>query len=138
MSNYTLEQTPELAQMLLSMALEQNCQTVALQGAMGSGKTTLAKAIFRWLGIEASSPTFGLVNTYKTEAGEVYHFDFYRIKDKQELYDAGAYELLHQGFSVVEWPEMASELLPDNTLWVKIETIDPTTRCISIKSFPNN
>ncbi len=97
----------------------------ALKGKMGAGKTTLIKAIGEVLHLYevVSSPTFALVNEYTMEDGEpVYHFDFYRIKSIEEVYDIGYEEYLYSGnYCFIEWPEMISILLPENHIWIEIE-----------------
>jgi tRNA threonylcarbamoyladenosine biosynthesis protein TsaE len=129
---YSFDQINQVAKMLLNLAFEKNCLTIALKGEMGSGKTTLAKAIFFEIGCEqTSSPTFGLVNSYPFGDTFVYHFDFYRINKVQELYDIGAGEMLSQSFSVVEWPELAAEVLPENTLWVELTPAEGQSRNLS-------
>jgi len=85
-------------------------------GAMGSGKTTLIKEICKQLGVTdvVSSPTFSLVNQYKTNCGKVvYHFDFYRIKTIAEVYDIGYENYFYNNhLCLVEWPEFIEELIP--------------------------
>lgn len=89
---------------------------IVFYGDMGAGKTTLIKAICNQLKCiqTASSPTFSLVNEYTTEDGNtVYHFDFYRIRDIDEVYDMGYEDYLYSGhMCLIEWPEKISELLP--------------------------
>ena len=89
---------------------------IVFYGDMGAGKTTLIKAICKQLKCiqTASSPTFSLVNEYTTEDGNtVYHFDFYRIRDIDEVYDMGYEDYLYSGhMCLIEWPEKISELLP--------------------------
>lgn len=100
------------------------CPIVLLKADMGMGKTTLVKAICKELGIttEASSPTFSLVNEYEYAQKKVYHFDLYRIKDVEELYDIGFEEYLDSGYlCFIEWPELASELIPEEYILVEIE-----------------
>jgi tRNA threonylcarbamoyladenosine biosynthesis protein TsaE len=100
---------------------------------MGSGKTTLIKAIVRHLGAidEANSPTFGIVNEYQNENEEVlaYHFDFYRLNDANEALDLGIEDyFLSDAWIFMEWPEKIENLLPEERVDVHIEIIDPTTR----------
>lgn len=94
-------------------------------GEMGSGKTTLIKNMCKLLDVsdEVSSPTFSLVNEYKTEAGDtIYHFDFYRIKHEEEVMDMGYEEYFYSGCRCfVEWPEKIPGLLPDNCIQVHID-----------------
>jgi tRNA threonylcarbamoyladenosine biosynthesis protein TsaE len=96
----------------------------AFYGAMGSGKTTIIKAICQSLGAIdiVSSPSFTLVNEYKTAAGGfLYHIDFYRIKKTGEAFDFGIEEYLASGsYCFMEWPEMVEEILPEQTIKIKI------------------
>ncbi len=112
----------------------------ALFGKMGSGKTTLIKAFCNVLGVEnvVSSPTFSLVNEYVTKQGEiVFHFDFYRINDINEVYDIGYEEYMYSGnYCFLEWPEMITELLPKSYVYISIEENNLNERLIhySIKT----
>jgi tRNA threonylcarbamoyladenosine biosynthesis protein TsaE len=86
-------------------------------GEMGAGKTTLVSRICEELQVvsEVSSPSFSIVNEYTTLAGKkVYHFDFYRIKTLEEVYDIGYEEYFDSGeICLIEWPEKIAELLLD-------------------------
>lgn len=97
----------------------------ALSGEMGAGKTTLIQFLCKELGVTdfAISPSFSLVNEYRTSRGEcVYHFDFYRINDIREAYDMGYEEYFYSGnYCFIEWPEKIMELLPDDCVHIKIE-----------------
>ena len=109
----------------------------AFYGNMGSGKTTLITAICKELGAVdvITSPTFSLVNEYKTTTGEIlYHFDLYRIKSTDELFDLGYEEYFYSHHYVfIEWAEKAGELLPDSCVKVSIEETDPSKRMIHIE-----
>lgn len=98
---------------------------VALRGGMGAGKTTLVAALMERLGASDSvtSPTFALVNVYRTDRGEpVYHFDFYRIERLEEAFDLGYEEYFDSGaLCLVEWPEKIEPLLPEGVMNVHIE-----------------
>lgn len=97
----------------------------AFYGAMGVGKTTFITALCKKLKATdlVSSPTFAIVNEYETELQDIiYHFDFYRIKNSEELYDIGFEEYCQQdSWCFIEWPEKAEELLPDDIIPVVIE-----------------
>lgn len=108
----------------------------AFYAPMGSGKTTLIKALVKELGgmDEVSSPTFGLVNEYEDEDGKpiAYHFDFYRLKDEMEALDFGLEDYLNtDAYIFMEWPEKIPSLLPGDLIKLKIEILDSTTRRIS-------
>jgi len=122
---------PEIAGKLLNVFPDK--RIFAFYGAMGAGKTTFIKALCRELGVkdEALSPTFAIINEYKTGNDSlVYHFDFYRINKLEEVFDIGYEEYFFSGnYCFLEWPELVGELLPDETVKVTIEGDD--TRIIS-------
>lgn len=98
---------------------------IAFYAPMGVGKTTFTKAICSRLGVSSdavSSPTFAIVNEYRTASGEpLYHFDFYRITRNEEALDIGLYDYLDSGYTcLMEWPENIEDLLPEETLRVEI------------------
>ncbi len=98
---------------------------IAFYAPMGAGKTTFTTALCRHLGVDAdavSSPTFAIVNEYRTAGGaRICHFDFYRIEDPAEALDIGLYDYLDSGdLCLMEWPENIEVLLPEETLRVHI------------------
>lgn len=97
----------------------------AFYGKMGAGKTTFIKAVCEELGVEdvINSPTFAIVNEYVDGKGEpIYHFDFYRIKNQQEVLDIGYEDYVYSGnVCFMEWPELIENLLPDDAVKVTIE-----------------
>ena len=107
----------------------------AFDGKMGAGKTTFIKHLCEAMGTEdvVNSPTFAIVNVYEVASGEeVYHFDCYRIKDIREAMDFGAEEYLYSGnYCFIEWAEMIEPLLPEDTIWVKIEVMENGDRSLS-------
>lgn len=107
---------------------------IALYGSMGAGKTTFVTALCRVLGVEdvVNSPTFTIVNEYRTEDGEpVFHFDFYRIKSLREVEDLGFEEYVYSDcMCLMEWPEMIEEMLPEETVKVSISEQEDGTRLI--------
>jgi tRNA threonylcarbamoyladenosine biosynthesis protein TsaE len=108
----------------------------AFYGAMGSGKTTIIKAICEVLDVTdmISSPTFTLVNEYRTSGGEaIYHIDFYRIKKQEEVYDFGVEEYLTgDSYCFMEWPELVEEILPPETVRIRITVTNEEQRILSI------
>jgi tRNA threonylcarbamoyladenosine biosynthesis protein TsaE len=96
----------------------------AFYGKMGSGKTTFIKALCEELQVVdyVTSPTFALINVYETrKSKEIYHFDFYRIKSMEELFDLGYEEYFFSDkYCFIEWPELIEPLLPANTIKVTI------------------
>jgi tRNA threonylcarbamoyladenosine biosynthesis protein TsaE len=108
----------------------------AFYGSMGAGKTTIIKAVCETLGAIdiVSSPTFTLVNEYKTCSGEsIFHIDFYRIKKQEEVYDFGVEEYLTgDSYCFMEWPELIEDLLPEETVKVKITVDENEQRILSV------
>ena len=101
---------------------------------MGVGKTTFIEAICKELGVEdvMTSPTFAIVNEYTDgKQNPIYHFDFYRIKKIEEVYDIGYEDYFFSGnLCFLEWPELIEEILPDNTLKVYMEEKPNGTRIV--------
>ena len=112
---------------------------IALYGSMGAGKTTFTTALCRRLGVvedAVSSPTFAIVNEYRTASGEpMYHFDFYRIERLSEALDIGFYDYVDSGcLCIMEWPENIEDLLPEETLRVSISVLPDGSRKLSWES----
>jgi len=109
---------------------------LAFYGAMGSGKTTLIKAVCEVLGAAdiVTSPTFTLVNEYKTLSGQsLYHFDFYRIKKTEEVFDFGIEEYFaSDSYCFMEWPELVEEILPSETVRIRIEVCKDEQRILHL------
>lgn len=102
-----------------------NNTVFAFYGKMGAGKTTFIKAVCECLGVTEdviTSPTFAIVNEYRSDSGElIYHFDFYRIKKLEEVYDMGYEDYFYSGaVCFIEWPELVEELLPSDAVKVTI------------------
>ena len=127
---------PEIARLLLQGYPE--ARVLAFHGDLGAGKTTLIKAMGQALGVAdaMSSPTFALVNEYRSGAGDpVHHFDLYRLKDAAELDAIGFSEYLDSGhYCFIEWPELAAELLPPGTLHLTLEAAPNGVRTILISA----
>jgi tRNA threonylcarbamoyladenosine biosynthesis protein TsaE len=134
--HFSLNTIDEAATNFLSQ--HANYRKFAFYGSMGAGKTTFITALCKALkAIDlVSSPTFSIVNEYETQSGDlIYHFDFYRIKNSEELFDIGFEEYIqNNNWCFVEWPEKAEELIPENFLKILIEVEDNENRSIYILS----
>ncbi len=113
-----------------------NYTVFAFYGKMGAGKTTFIKVLCEALGIDdvVNSPTFSIVNEYRSDStGElVYHFDFYRIKKIDEVYDMGYEDYFYSGaVCFIEWPELIEELLPGDAVKVTVEEQADGSRVVS-------
>ena len=109
-------------------------RVIAFYGKMGSGKTTFIKALCEELGVNdvITSPTFAIVNEYTANEESIYHFDFYRIKKLEEVYDMGFEEYFYSGnYCFIEWPELVEPLLPEDTLRVCISEQPDGSRTVS-------
>ena len=96
---------------------------ILLEGALGAGKSELARGIARGLGVKetVTSPSFTILNVYESGRIPLYHFDWYRLSDKEELYELGMDEYLGgDGVALVEWPERCPEAVPDRYLKIRI------------------
>ena len=96
---------------------------IALTGNLGAGKTTLTKAIAKGLGVQemVTSPTFTIVQEYRSGRLPLYHFDIYRLGDPDELFEIGYEDYFYgDGVCIVEWADQAEELMPGETLWIEI------------------
>ena len=132
--NFSLKEIETAAKKLLAQT--GGYKVFAFHGDMGAGKTTFIHALCRAMGVEdvISSPTFPIINQYKTKEGEtVYHMDLYRIKDENEAINAGVEDCLYSGkICLVEWPGKAAGILPDDTLHIYITSIADNTRKLKI------
>lgn len=108
----------------------------AFHGNMGAGKTTFIKAICEELGVDdiINSPTFAIVNEYRSNSGElIYHFDFYRINKEEEAFDFGYEDYFYSGsLCFIEWPEKIQSLLPNDTINVYISVNEDNSRSIKL------
>lgn len=131
---FSLAEIDEIAKRILK---ENPQRVIRFEAEMGTGKTTLIKALCKALQIEEtiSSPTFSLVNQYETINGElVYHFDFYRLKNEVEALDFGVDDYLYSGnWCFLEWSEKIPNLIPDEHTTIKIQTLENGNRSLEIK-----
>ena len=124
-----------------------NRRVFAFYGKMGAGKTTFVKAICQELGVDdvITSPTFAIVNEYEATGAEdnsslftlhtslIYHFDFYRIKRLEEVYDMGYEEYFYSGaLCFIEWPELIDDILPDDAVRVTITEQPDGSRIVTL------
>lgn len=131
----SIEKLPEAAKSFIEMMGD--ATVFAFYGAMGAGKTTFISALCEALGINdvVNSPTFSIVNEYRSDTtGElVYHFDFYRIRKIDEVYDMGYEDYFYSGaLCLIEWPELIEDLLPEDAVRVSITEQEDGTRLITM------
>lgn len=126
--NYTLDEIDLVAKRLLKKFKN---KVIIFNGQVGSGKTTLIRAIVNELGTydKISSPTFSIVNEYKVRNGIVYHFDFYRINNHNEALDIGIFEYLNsENWNFIEWADKIQVLLPKNLIKINLSVISHQKR----------
>lgn len=130
----SLEELPIAANNLLTNYAKN--KKFAFWGELGSGKTTFIKALCNELNIIdiASSPTFSIINEYKTSTGDtVYHMDMYRINSLEEAFDIGIENyLIDENYCFIEWPEKIKELLPPGVVSLNISVLKNKSRMIKI------
>lgn len=129
-----LDQLPDVAAKLSDLI--KNHRVIAFYGPMGVGKTTLIKALCKHWNVVSvvNSPTFALVNEYRTEEGNlVYHFDFYRINKIEEAYDFGYEDYFYSGHPcLIEWPEKCESLLPPDSVSVYLDEQPDGSRTVQV------
>jgi tRNA threonylcarbamoyladenosine biosynthesis protein TsaE len=129
-----IKHLPEVAEEFLKHYRDN--RIFAFYGSMGSGKTTIIKEICKHLDVVdlVSSPTFTLINEYKTSGGDpIYHIDFYRIKKQEEVFDFGIEEYWSgESYCFMEWPELVGDILPKGTVSVRIIVDENEQRIILI------
>lgn len=128
----TLEELAPIADALVHLAEERRILTFS--GDLGTGKTTLIQHICARLGVheDVDSPSFGMVNEYQGEEEQIFHFDLYRLKNTEEALDIGLTEYLDSGsICLIEWPEIARELLPEESVHITLEHEKVGKRSIS-------
>ena len=134
-SKFSLEKIDDAAANFLQDIKEH--RVVAFHGEMGAGKTTFINALCRQLQVTdiVSSPTFSIINQYKTKDGNpLYHLDLYRLKDEEEALLAGVEDCFYSGnFCFVEWPEKAPALFPESTIHCYLTSTGNNERKLQIK-----
>ncbi|HSK12808.1 MAG TPA: tRNA (adenosine(37)-N6)-threonylcarbamoyltransferase complex ATPase subunit type 1 TsaE [Phnomibacter sp.] len=132
---FSLKDIDDVAKMVLGTLAKGSQRVIALHGPMGAGKTTFSAAFLRALGgkDQAGSPTFSIINQYIDEKGDpVYHMDWYRLRDEEEAMQAGVEDPLYSGhWCLVEWPEKAAALLPENSIHLYLSLLDDGSRKIA-------
>lgn len=112
----------------------------AFHGEMGAGKTTFINAVAKALGVEddvTNSPSFSLINEYRsdTTAELIYHFDLYRLENLEEAFDIGVEDYFDSGaLCLIEWPDVVSDILPDDTVDVYIRVNDDGSRTLTLEN----
>ncbi len=131
--NYNLSEVTSVAQWVIDNTQH---KSLLFYGEMGVGKTTLIKEIVQLLGSKdiVSSPTFSIANEYEAEGFSIYHFDFYRIEDEVEVHDIGFedYFLHKDDWQLMEWPELITNLLPENATRLHIRLSNDGSRSIEM------
>jgi len=116
-----LAQTAKLAAVLAPYLNVQD--VVSLGGTLGAGKTEFARALIRTLcgqELDVPSPTFNLLLTYDCPKGSIYHYDFYRLENPEEVWELDIEDAFYEGITLMEWSENIGEYLPDNILEISI------------------
>ncbi|MCV6629085.1 MAG: tRNA (adenosine(37)-N6)-threonylcarbamoyltransferase complex ATPase subunit type 1 TsaE [Flavobacteriaceae bacterium] len=130
---YELDNIEDIAAQVLKLSPN---KTILFHGNLGAGKTTFIQAMVKNLKSEdtATSPTFGLVNTYQSPIGEIYHFDCYRIESIEEALDFGIEEYFESdNYVFIEWPENIASLLPLKTSQIKIDFLSEKERKLELE-----
>lgn len=130
--NYTLNNLDQVAKHLVNSV---STKTMVIYGNMGAGKTTLIKAIVKALGStdDVSSPTFSIVNEYGSNSGLIYHFDLYRIKDIEEVYNFGIEDYIYaNNWSIIEWPQIIENILPERFDRINLEVNPDNSRTLKL------
>jgi tRNA threonylcarbamoyl adenosine modification protein YjeE len=129
----SLEHTKSFAQNLAPLL--KNTDILALEGPLGAGKTAFARFLIQALTqqpVDVTSPTFNIVQLYDTPTYPIWHFDLYRLKSEEELFETGFEEALTHGLLLIEWPCRAGNLLPQDYLTLKFSIEQDHTRHVTV------
>lgn len=111
---------------------------IVLTGELGSGKTKFVEGFLSYFGLdnEISSPTFNIVNEYRKDDINIYHFDVYRLEDSSEFYEIGGEEYFENGICLIEWGELIEDALPNNYIHIVFEknSSNEDIRILNVKS----
>ena len=129
---YKIEELEDVAKQLIENF---TCKTILFEGEMGTGKTTLIKALVKQLGSkdEVSSPTFSIVNEYKIMNSNIYHFDMYRIENEIDALNFGFDDYLNSNSWIfIEWPKIITNLIVENVDFISISLEKNTSRTLKL------
>lgn len=122
--NFTSHNSKETMNFAFNIASKLNVgDVVVLSGELGAGKTKFTEGFLKFFNLddEISSPTFSIVNEYKKDNLNIYHFDVYRLEDVDEFYAIGGEEYFSSGICIIEWGELIEEALPKNCIRINFE-----------------
>ena len=121
LESYSEKETKKIARDIASKI--DNNTVIVLNGELGAGKTKFTEGFLSYFGLEneISSPTFTIVNEYKNEKANIYHFDVYRLEDIDEFYAIGGEEYFSKGICIIEWGEVIQEALPEHYMKIDIQ-----------------
>lgn len=135
--SHNSDETMNLAQKIASQL--HIGDVVVLSGELGAGKTKFTEGFLKFFNLdnEISSPTFNIVNEYKTDDIKIYHFDVYRLEDVEEFYAIGGEEYFSTGICLIEWGEIIEEALPNDYIKISFEKdlTDVNIRYLNIQTF---
>jgi tRNA threonylcarbamoyl adenosine modification protein YjeE len=100
---------------------------ITLSGDLGAGKTSFSQFFINALSdvdVEVTSPTFNLLHVHQLKNIDIWHFDLYRLKNENEVYELGIEDAWNNGVSLIEWPEIIRDILPKNRLDLRIDFVD--------------
>ena len=137
-TTYTVNDEQESKQLAAKLAANiKPGDVITFSGDLGTGKTFFCREIIKSLcgkDTKVISPTFNLLQTYECKGCLIYHFDLYRLKHPDEIYELGIEEALSGNICLIEWPELAVSILPHDTIHINIVAICNTKRQILVKS----